>query len=389
MRLADKVFLSLRSAFGAGLPSVLCILAIFVATFTAGTIFHVSRAASGFVEEQLSRIGLGGITVYTAEPIRDLDRVWACLAEIPQVEAVMPLAMTSGTIRSRDEQQSAMFFGVGADVTRVYDLELLCGRSFTPSELAAGESVVLVDDGLAQALYRRINIVGKELRISVQGRFLTARVIGVYRSQKQGLEAAAGVKIPEILYLPLRTLGQLSDGIATDKIAFSCIDGTDPELVAQSAVQMLNRQGEQNFRYENLSDYCQLISDVTDTAGGAILTIGMTAVLVGGLGLMIAMLSAVDRRRQIIGIYMALGTPGSTVIGLLLLESVELCLVGGSLGSILSLVVMQYAAELLPLEIESGVMLFVVLFSGVLGGLFGILPAVRAASMDPIQALTE
>jgi len=389
MRLSDKLLISLHGAFSSGLPTALCLLATTVSIFTAGTILHVSKAATSFVSQQLSAIGISGVTLYTKEPIQDLTAAIAQISDMQEITEVMPLAMTTGTLRDRESQRSALFMGVGADVTRLYRLTLLHGRSFTPEELAAGESVILVDDQLAEKLYQRTNILGKTVRLSSTKGFLSATVVGVFRSQKQDLESSFGVDIPEIIYLPIKALDDFAGAINTDKIAISCIADADQEQVAAKAAAALTRSTGQRFQYENISGYYTLITEVTDAVGLAILSIGLVAVLVGGLGLMIAMLSAVDRRRQVIGIYMALGAPGSVIVELFLLEGIELCLLGGIAGSGLSLAVMKLLQNMLPLEIQNNVIFAVVAAAGTGGVLFSMLPAIKASRMDPIQALTE
>lgn len=389
MRLSDRLFLSVKSVLTAGLPTVLCVTAITVATFTAGTIFHVSQAANRFVSDQLSRIGIGGVTLYSPEPIRDPDGAAACLAALDGADGIMPFSVTSGVLRGRESRQNAVFMGVNADVTAVYQLEMLHGRGFTPSELAAGEPVILVDDQLAQTLYKRSNILGKQLRLGADSGYIAATVIGVYRSQKQGLESAFGIAIPEIIYLPLNALDDFAGSIVLDKIAVTCLDGVDQDAFGEQAARELTRLTGARFKYENISGYYGLITDVTALTGRAILGIGLVAVLVGGLGLMIAMLSAVDRRRHTIGIYMALGAPAGTVVGLFILEALELCLIGGTAGSLLSLAAMNLLQQMLPIEVRRDVILRVMFWSGISGVFFGILPAVRAARMDPIQALTD
>jgi len=295
------------------------------------------------------------------------------------------LAIASGTIQLRNLSSSAGILGIDQALSDVFQIEVYHGSLPTAAQVREAAKIAVIDADFAQKVYKRTNVIGKTLYVTVNGRKEAMEICAVIRSQSAGISMMVGGKMPYLVYMPYTTLQTMDPAAQTDKL----ITNLDDPDAADNMLEKLNRAEGTNYLYENLNQYLDSFSAITDTIAFLISGIAGISVVVGGIGVMNAMVSSIDTRTREIGIYRALGAKKREIMQTFLCEAMLLCLIGGLFGIVCSFGIVYLIQKLFDaaLHYQQESMLISLAISAVCGVLFGMLPALRAAKLDPIKAI--
>lgn len=388
MSLPDQILLALNNVARAGTRTVLCVLAICIGIASISTITSLGTTAGDAVQTELNNIGVRGVAVYTKSGEALSEEALQVMAQTKEISAYMPLILTSGSVKLRSHTSAVGILGVDQRLDQVFQLTVLHGTLPTRGQVAVGERIAVIDEELAQKAYMRTNVVGKEIWILVNGVTEKLKVCAVIRSQSAGVSALLGGNVPHILYIPYTALNALSADLKTDK-AIVIPDNVDSTLLSEGLIKRLERISNTTFHYENLDHYLSTFSSITNILTVLIGGVAAISVIVGGLGVMNTMMASIDARTREIGIYRALGAKRRDIIHIFLIESVFLCLIGGLLGIFLNWSLFFVASRVFAVRIklQTGGVLLSIAMASLCGVCFGWLPAIRAANLDPIQAI--
>jgi putative ABC transport system permease protein len=270
----------------------------------------------------------------------------------------------------------------------VYDRTLQAGRYFTETEQDRASDVVVLGHDIADDLFGTENPIGKEVIIS--GR--TFPVIGVFEKQKT---AFGGGKNPNdsMAYFPLSTFRKLHPEILDYWISAKFDDQKNKDLVTDEVRELLRRrrkvrnEQDDNFAIFSSDAITRLWNQITGSL--FLLMFGLSAVglVVGGVGVMNIMLVSVTERTREIGIRKAIGATQRTILLQFTLEAVVLCAIGGLIGICLGSGIALALRFIISSTVSILWVLAAFLCSCAIGLVFGIYPAYKAASLDPIEAL--
>lgn len=277
------------------------------------------------------------------------------------------------------------------------DTTLLAGRFFEDKEMDEGSQVGLISDKAAENLFPGgvEKAVGKEIQISVNDKYYTFTVTGVYEYEQSsfGFSSASDKDTTTGLYIPLKTAKTLTHSEGYAQFTVVTKGAVDTEEFVNTTEQFFNTyyRNNRNFQVSAYSmasvvdTMSQLLSNITT----AIAFIAGIALLVGGIGVMNIMLVSITERTREIGTRKALGAPNSAIRLQFIVESIVICLIGGAIGIVLGIILGVTAANYLgsPASPSLFSILLSLGFSMAIGVFFGYYPANKAAKMDPIEAL--
>lgn len=382
MKVNDLWKLSATSVCRAKTHSLLCILAVCIGIASVTIILGFSDAATTVVANEIDGMGIRGAMLYHKKGEALSAEVIQAVSGTDGVRGTIPFSVTTGTIQLRNIRSSTAVFGVESPVESVLELEVLHGTLLTEQQLRSAAKVIVIDAAFAQKAYGRANVVGKTLEITINNVCEKLEICGVIQSQSEGLSMLVGSQFPHIVYIPGKVLRSIAPSLNTSNLLLKGEAEVLSQLV-QSIAARLNRTFGNEFKMENLSYYLENIMTIADTMTLLVSTVAAISVIVGGIGVMNAMISAVDIRTREIGIYRALGAKNQMIVALFLCEAILLCVLGGLGGLGLSALLFYLSKTPVNLSvIQHGIWI-----SFVCGVIFGILPAIKALRLDPIVAI--
>ena len=314
----------------------------------------------------------------------------------PSVESVAPAIQGNGTITFAGENSTTTIFGVTPDFSTVRNMELSEGEFINAEQMLGRMSVAVLGPEAADAVFgHHDGLVGETIRIEGQ----PFRVIGVLVAKGGGAFGSEDHRV----YVPFTTAqARLIKRESRDEIDVLFVQATTAESVPQAVDEISNilRQrhrtpiGDDDFTVFTQQDFLKVFETITGVLTIFLGGIAGISLLVGGIGIMNIMLVSVTERTREIGLRKALGARKKDILLQFLTESSLLSLIGGMIGILLgwliAFVVGQVATatgnNFTPI-VGTDAILLSTSFSAVIGLFFGIYPASRAASLEPVEAL--
>lgn len=408
-QIREPVIMAMDQLRANKLRSGLTILGIVIGVTTVIAISSVINGLNQNVGEWVASMGTNVFWVFrfpvvatrpTAEMLTRKQLTYddaMAMKELPHIVSVVPslryqdfnwdggaVTVKSGKLKS----EGVSLEGVTAENAIVYDLGMTQGRYFSQREEERAENVAVLGHDTAQDLFGEGNAIGKE--VNVQGIFFT--VIGVQEKVKSAFGGGRNSE-DNMVHMPIPTFKKLHPEILDYWISAKFDDQKNKGIAEDEIRELLRRrrkvknEAEDNFAIFGADSITKLWGQVTGSL--FLLMFGLSAVglLVGGVGVMNIMLVSVTERTREIGVRKAIGANRRTILLQFTLEAMTLCALGGLIGVIFG----ATFGFLLRFVLSSSVSLFWVLAAFIvscsIGLIFGIYPAWKAASLNPIEAL--
>ncbi|WP_091939372.1 ABC transporter permease [Propionivibrio dicarboxylicus] len=397
MRPIDAIHLALRAIVAHRLRSFLTLLGIAVGIAAVILLTSIGEGIHRFVLSEFTQFGTNLIMiepgkVKTTGPnptgipssVRPLTLDDArALERLPHVAGISGVVWGNTEVRGNGRVRRTSVYGEGADMPKIYQIRIASGQFFPKEESENARPFVVLGAKLKNELFGAENALGARITISNY----QFRVIGVLEPKGQFL----GIDLDELAYIPTaRALEMFNrDGLMT--LVLSYEEGVAASRVAAAAKVLLKaRHGREDFTLTTQEDMLRTLSKILDILTLAVGALGSISLLVGGVGIVTIMTIAVSERTSEIGLLVALGAPRRTILGLFLGEAVALSALGGAVGLALGIGLAQLIHLLvpaLPVHTPPAFVLMAELVAITIGLLAGVLPARRAARLDPVDAL--
>jgi putative ABC transport system permease protein len=396
----DFLHLALRALIAHRLRSFLTLLGIAVGIAAVVLLTSIGEGLHQFVLQEFTQFGTNILEVHpgktktgggpqtlqgTVRPL-SLDDALA-LARLPNVTAVTPIVWSNSEVKSlaggNARVRRTTVYGVGPAMPQVVRMRVQVGRFLPPDDEAAARPFVVLGAKLKHELFGAENPLGARLQIGG----LQFRVIGVMEPKGQVL----GQDLDDIAFIPAaRALEMLNrEGLMQISVAYQ--EGlTSGQIVQAVKTLLLARHGREDFTLLTQEDMLRTLSKILDILTVAVGALGGISLLVGGVGIVTIMTIAVSERTNEIGLFKALGAREATILGLFLGEAVVLAALGGVFGLGLGIGLAQLIhllAPALPVHTPWSFVLLAEALAVGIGLLAGVLPARRAAGLDPVEAL--
>jgi putative ABC transport system permease protein len=391
------------------LRSALTMLGIIIGNASVITMVGLGEGAQRFVNAQLETLGpnvlfvvpgsretreLGSLEVPRTLVLADAE---AIAAQVPAAAAVA--AESSGrqlvTFRNRNANVNAV--GVTPDFLAVRSFEVAQGRFISDLDMTRRAQVAVVGDTLQERLFDDASALGQQIRVGG----VTFDVVGVLERKGSNL----GLDYDDAVMVPLTTkdsrLASTERSPFGVEVSFITVSARDRESMATAEFQITNLlrlrhniRGEDDFYISSQDSLLTIANTITGALTLMLAAIAGISLFVGGIGIMNIMLVSVSERTREIGLRKALGARRRDILIQFLLESATMSMVGGLIGVLVAYGITRLIAAIAvasgnPFEPLIGwdAVALATLFSAFVGLFFGIYPANRAASLEPVEAL--
>lgn len=373
------------TGIGIGIAAVVLLTAIgegihrfVLAEFTQfGT--HLLTIAPG----KVTTLGLSGAIVSNVRPL-SLDDAQA-LSRVPGVETLVPVIQGNAAVEGNDRTRRTLVLGASSAVPEVWRMRPALGRFLPEAEGGGGRALAVLGAKLKQELFGTLSPLGARIRIGSE----PYRVIGVMETKGQML----GFDLDDTLFIPIERALALFNRDSLMEIDILYAPESSSAAMAERVRQaLMKRHGHEDFTITTQDQMLEVAGSVLNVLTLAVGAIGGISLAVGAIGILTIMTIAVRERRREIGLLRALGASQRQVLLLFLGESLVMALLGGLAGLTLGLGGAELIGTLvpaLPTHIAWQFALAAEVSAGLIGLLAGVLPALRAARLDPILALRD
>ena len=409
----ENIRLAFQGIWGHKLRSILTMLGIIIGIAAIITIVSTIKGTNEQIKENLIGAGNNVVTVQLNQDGYAYDMTWQglpqgvrtitqetkdALGKIPGVEKVS-LYTSRSYANSTYYQFSGEIYGIDQDFLSVYGYQVKQGRGFGADDYQNFRKVLLIDTKVASQVFNDADPIGQSFEI--EGEVYT--VVGVVTQQDtfvptintlndyyMYMDTSAGSIFMPITSWPSAFLFDEPQSVAMKTV------NTDVMATAGQAAadlltekQIMDPDSSFDYRSQDMLEQAQQLQRMSQSTNTQLIWIASISLLVGGIGVMNIMLVSVTERTSEIGLKKAIGAKKRRIRLQFLTEAAVLTSLGGIIGVLTGVGMAELISSMMdiPVSISIPAILIAVVFSMLIGVVFGLLPAVKAANLNPIEAL--
>jgi putative ABC transport system permease protein len=395
----NTLLLAMRELRRNVMRSILTILGIVIGVAAVIIMVTIGSGATLQVGQQIASMGSNLLMVTPGKrlgpgqstgniPFKQSDTE-AIAKEVNSINAVASVSSQSVKAIFSNQNWSTQVTGTDNSYITVTNRSIKSGRQFTESEARSGAAVCIVGETVVKKLFGGQDALGENIRLEK----ISCEIIGILKGKGQ---SSMGTDQDDIVIIPLSTFQRrIAGNQDVGMIQISVQDGVSTEKVQKNIEQLLrvrrhlSPSDDDNFNVMDMKEIASMLTGTTQMMTALLSAVAAVSLLVGGIGIMNIMLVSVTERTREIGIRLAIGAFEREVLMQFLVEAVVLSSFGGLIGIVLALAASVWLAGILsvPFVFNAGIVIVAFLFSAAVGVIFGYFPAMKAARLDPIEAL--
>ena len=395
---------TLKSAFQSlrrnVLRTSLTMLGIVIGITAVILIYSIGQGAVAFITNEFAQFGtdyfqihpgasqastIAGSRALTFDDVEAIEND----TSLTNIKAVVPVSMASVPISANDQEKELLIYGVTAESVDVFKPEVIDGEFINEDQEQTSERVVVMGKDAVETFFGEdTSPVGETIRINNR----TFRVVGMVGSSS----VLAGSFVNNALFIPMDVV--INQILGEERLQEIDVSVHDPKLIDQTINDVetllrerhdLSENDENDFRIASAQDIISTVETITSLLTVMIAGISGISLVVGGVGVMNIMLVSVTERTREIGLLKAIGAKQKDILTQFLVEAVVMSLTGGIIGIVLG-ISGAYLVSLvahIPFVLSIPAIIIAVGVSTLVGIVFGLYPARRAAKLSPIDAL--
>jgi len=398
---------SLQNVFSNKLRTLLTILGIIIGISSVISITSIGGGIKATMNKEFEAFGSDKIMIYLSgqnaqqKDLFTLDDL-ALLKENKNIKYAAPNYSGGGdfSIKLLDPTKTATasVLGVVADSYYMEKIELLHGRYIAQSDINVKNNVVVIQDTTAKNVFGYVDCIGEKISVKTSTGTRKYTVIGITENKDAEMQSQFDYEYPETIIMPITTLMPLCPNKYFFQVTVVAKDVNKMTETANELVEILEKahnNADNNMYYaQNMKAMLDGINVVVSAITYFIAFVASMSLVVGGIGVMNIMLVTVTERTREIGIRKSLGARNFDIRRQFLIEAVILTGIGGILGIslgwligfIADLLISRLVPEFSPVFSASSIFIAFTI-SSLIGIIFGVYPANKAAKLDPIDAL--
>lgn len=317
----------------------------------------------------------------TVRPLSIADA--EALRRVPRTRTVVAATQGNAEVKVGNKKRRTTVFGMGADMPEAFSMRVQLGQFLPHDNPQSPRAFAVLGSTLRQELFGTANPLGEHMRVGGE----RYRIVGVMESKGQVL----GMDLDDTVYIPAARALTLFNRDSLMEIDLLYEEGADvDEVVAGITRILVNRHGREDFTITTQEQMMDVLGNVLNVLTFAVAALGSISLVVGGIGIFTIMIIATNERASEIGLLRALGAERRQVRSLFLGEAAVLAGLGGIAGLLLGAggaQLLSFALPGLPVHTPWIYVMIAECLAILIGLIAGVVPAQRAALLDPVEAL--
>lgn len=351
-----------------------------------------------YIQDQFESLGTNLLRVVPGRPlqngsfrgssgaigtIRFDEKDVATLKKIDNLEVVAPVFTKSVNASSEDTTEGGDLYASTEEIFSGLNLTIQYGDLFTKEDVDKRSKSVVIGPKIAEKLFGSPDgAVGKTIKVEGQG----FKVVGVLEAKGGG--GFGGPDFDTFIYMPYKTAFSFNpDKKFLAIIIKSTVDADIEKIKEDINIEFIKRYKEDDYSVIEQKEILGAVSSIFGILNSVLVAIAAISLVVGGIGIMNIMYVTVTERTKEIGIRRAVGARQKDILAQFLVESVILSLIGGSMGLSLAVIIVAFVQQFFPAYIDLPSVVLALGVSSIIGVVFGVFPAKKAADLSPIDAI--
>jgi len=402
MDIVESIKMATTTLVANKLRSSLTMLGIIIGNASVIAMIGIGEGAQKYIAKELESLGPNVLFVIPGS--RETQRITldvpktlvladaeAIATQVPSVQSVTAEANSRELVTYRNKNSNINVIGTTPEFLPVRKFDVGRGRFLTNLDIKRSNQVVVLGATLAERFFGNSDPVGQQLRL----KNVSFQVIGVLQAKGSSL----GVDYDDAVLVPITTMANRIAGRTSPygiELTYLVAAAKNADSVDAAEFQITNLlrlrhklTGEDDFSIRTQKDAMESVGKITSALTVMLAAIAGISLFVGGIGVMNIMLVSVTERTQEIGLRKAIGAREQDILIQFMIEAVILSAAGGVLGTLIGVGGSLLVGAVTPLQagVSPVAILMAVSVSGGIGLFFGVVPARRAAKLDPIVAL--
>jgi putative ABC transport system permease protein len=402
MDIVESIKMATTTLVANKLRSSLTMLGIIIGNASVIAMIGIGEGAQKYIAKELESLGPNVLFVIPGN--RETERISldvpktlvladaeAIATQVPSVQSVTAESNSRELVTYRNKNTNINVIGTTPNFLSVRQFDVDRGRFLTNLDIKRSNQVAVIGAELAKRLFGSTDPVGQQLRL----KNVSFQVIGVLQAKGSNL----GVDYDDAALIPVTTMANRIAGRTSPygiELTYLVAAAKDADSVDAAEFQITNLlrlrhklTGEDDFTIRTQKDALETVGKITGALTVMLAAIAGISLFVGGIGVMNIMLVSVTERTQEIGLRKAIGAREQDILIQFMIEAVILSAAGGVLGTLIGVGGSLLVGAVTPLQagVSPVAILMAVSVSGGIGLFFGVVPARRAAKLDPIVAL--
>jgi putative ABC transport system permease protein len=402
MQFLETLKMSVSTLTANKMRSSLTMLGIIIGNASVIGMVGIGQGAQKLAQDQFASLGPNLLfivpgsdeerrTTFDLPKTLVLEDAEAIAEQVPTVTDVAPQINVNQLITYRDRNANELVIGATPNFLSVRSFSINRGRFFNDVDLKRNNRVVVLGSEIADRFFPQQDALGKQIRI----KNTSFEVIGILEAKGSFL----GTNQDTTVYIPITTMSNQLVGNTSPfgtEVSFISVTAKDEKSISAAQFQLENLLrlrhkiiDRDDFTVRTQKDVLDIVGTVTDGLTILLAAIAGISLLVGGIGVMNIMLVSVTERTQEIGLRKAIGAQEGDILRQFLIEATILSVIGGAIGTVIGVgtIIVVGAVSPLAAAVSPVAIIVAVTISGGIGLFFGVIPAKRAAKLDPIVAL--
>lgn len=389
MKLLQAYKMAMKSIFSNKGRSFLTMLGVIIGVASVIIAVGFAQGSTSSITSSLSSLGTNLININIMGRGSNRNVTYDELVKFQEdnsnvIASVAPQASVDGMVKSGDKSRTTTILGTSPDYADINSVTVQSGRFLADVDLQYNDKVAVIGTAVANDIFNGTDPVGKTIKIIGQ----QFTVVGVLTQTADGADSSTDDRV----IIPISLATRLSDSAT---IRTFSVKATSASTVNQAVTNLTTfltgiYSNSNAFRVTNMTQVLSTLNSITGIMTAVLAGIAAISLIVGGIGIMNIMLVSVTERTREIGIRKAIGAKKGNILIQFLIEALVVTGMGGIMGILIGLGVIKFVIgglKLVPVVYSVPWIVISFGFSLIIGLVFGMGPANKAANLNPIEAL--